>query len=146
MWTLLKELLQRNQNVKNYSELLIKRYGYNWGNIEKRFTDALYALISQSVDMSNHNKVDLPELSSEKWKNILNCYNELYNEGPKNVNKYNLYNSSLEYFNYKAYITNNMNNRSKNNRSKHTINKNIMRKRLKQFKKTLTNNKVIHNN
>ena len=97
--------------------------------------------------MSNHNKVDLPELSSEKWKNILNCYNELYNEGPKNVNKYNLYNSSLEYFNYKAYITNNnMNNRSKNNRSKHTINKNIMRKRLKQFKKTLTNNKVIHNN
>ena len=146
MWTLLKELLQRNQNVKNYSELLIKRYGYNWGNIEKRFTDALYALISQSVDMSNHNKVDLPELSSEKWKNILNCYNELYNEGPKNVNKYNLYNSSLEYFNYKAYITNNMNNRSKNNRSKHTRNKNIMRKRLNQFKKTLTNNKVIHNN
>ena len=96
--------------------------------------------------MSNHNKVDLPELSSEKWKNILNCYNELYNEGPKNVNKYNLYNSSLEYFNYKAYITNNMNNRSKNNRSKHTRNKNIMRKRLNQFKKTLTNNKVIHNN
>ncbi len=35
MSTLMKELLQRNQNVKNYSELLIKRYGYNWGNIEK---------------------------------------------------------------------------------------------------------------
>jgi hypothetical protein len=128
----MKELEQRNKNVKFYSKLLTKRYGYNWGNIDKKFMVALNDLINESIVMTN-NTNNIPELSNTQWRNILNCYIELYKGvEPKNVTNTNLYNSTLKYINYKLFITNKGNNRGNNRRN--TNRRNNLNKFKKSFK------------
>jgi hypothetical protein len=140
MTTLFKELHQRNKNVKNYSELLIQKYGYNWNNMPPKFMVALNNLIGESALMTNNNNNtkktnNLPELSHTQWRNILNCYIELYKGvEPKNVTNSNLYDSTLMYMKHKLLSTNNGTNNG--NRSKRNNNMLKFKNTFKKYNKT----------